>query len=152
MVQWRLIAGAASLALAGFLAPAAAQAPAAESVEVAPGLKASVVSLKRLPGKPLVQLDYVLENTGDATVDLGDAGLAGIQGLSGIGLLDFANETEYRIGTADDCLCSDAPEDNALARGARFEGWAWFSPPATADGPLAVRFGSARPILDVPLE
>jgi hypothetical protein len=119
------------------------------TITLVPGLTAKVVALKRLPGQKIVQLDYELVNSGGEAIDLDSADLVSLNNVNGIGLLDFENERIYEVGTADGCLCSKAPEGDRLAAGATFAGWAWFAPPEGAAKTVAVRFGTALPIMDV---
>lgn len=150
MVRSSLLAVLFAVAL-----PMAGQAQdAGFKVDVAPGLSAAVTALKWLPGKPIVQIDYTITNSGSEPVDLHEAGLTGMSGLAGvnrIGLLDFEGKRVYEVGSADDCLCT-VPKEDKLAAGASLSGWAWFMPPETLKGPVAVRFGVAKPIFDVPLQ
>lgn len=139
------------LGLAGGVGPAWTQ-DASKSTELVPGVSASVVSLKRVPGQKMLQLDYEVKNTGTDAVAVDALGIgSSAYGLRDIALMDFKAEKAFTVGIANECLCSALPEE-ALGPGASMRFWAWFAPPATSPGPFAVRFGKSLPVLDVPVE
>lgn len=151
MVRMPWLVVAALLAAGG---SAAAQTSA--SAELAPGVTATVTSLKRLPHDGLVQIDYRIDNAGTSAVSLDDLGLmtGGNDCVEGVGLIDFAGEQHYQVGgTAGGCLSSSVTlTGDTIGAGQSFEGWAWFRPPSSASGPFAVRFARVMPILNVPLQ
>ncbi len=149
--RWTHALGATGLGLVLGNSAALAQT-AAMTAELQPGVTAKVIGIKRVPGQDIVQLDYEIANTSGRPVDVAAIGIGRTgYGLNEITLLDFPAKLSYRVGTADQCLCTQPPEQ-PLAAGATMKAWAWFQPPATSPGPFAVRFGSTYPIMDVPLQ